>query len=188
MKIEELKKWGAELDICIRCGYCYENCHMYKLSNWESDSPRNKLILIHGLLTDAIEPSVEIALNIFECFYCRLCEDSCSANVSVTEILTDAREALIDAGFDVEGTTALVDEDVCSGCGVCVSVCKTEATSLKEAEDGKNKAHVDKAKCEGCGVCIAACPSGAMKLKEGYKVSQEELLSEIRNLLGVING
>lgn len=187
MDVKHLKSWGQELNVCIRCGYCYENCHIFKISNWESDTPRGKLILIYGLLTGAIEPSEEIALKIFECFYCRLCEDSCSANVSVTEIITDARKALIEEGFNVEGTTALVDEDVCSGCGVCVAVCKTEATSLKEAEGGKKKVHVDKSKCEGCGVCIAACPSGARKLKEGYKVSQEELLSEIRSLLGAIN-
>lgn len=186
MDVKNLKPWESELNICIRCGYCYENCHIFRITNWESDSPRGKLILIYGLLTGAIEPTEEVALKIFECFYCRQCEDSCSANVSVTEILTDARKSLIEEGFDVEGTTAQVDEDVCSGCGVCVAVCKTEATTLKE-EDGKKKAHIDKAKCEGCGVCIAACPSGARKLKEGYKVSREELLKEIRSLLGALN-
>lgn len=187
MEVKYLKPWESELNICIRCGYCYENCHLFKISSWESDSPRGKLILIYGLLTGAIEPTEEISRKIFECFYCRLCENSCSANISVTEIITDARKTLIEAGFDVEGTTALVDEEICSGCGVCVSVCKTEATSLEEEEGGKKKASVDKSTCEGCGVCIAACPSGARKLKEGYKVSQKELLTEIRKILEVTN-
>lgn len=179
MKLKDLKKWENELNICIRCGYCYEDCHIFKILPWESNSPRGKLILIYGLINGDIEPSSHVSEKIFECFFCKLCENNCSANVSVTDILTDVREALIESGYESDGTTALIDEDICSGCGICISVCKPEANTLEEDEDGKKKAVVDKSKCEGCGVCIAACPSRARKLRPGYKVTEEELLEQM---------
>ncbi|MBN2542381.1 hydrogenase iron-sulfur subunit [bacterium] len=178
MALENLKKWEKELNTCIRCGYCYENCHIFKLTNWESDTPRGKLILAYGMINGDIEPTEDIAKKIFECFYCRLCEAGCSAKVPVTEILTDVRQVLLDDGFDVEGTHVEVDEDKCCGCGICVSVCKPEATTLKE-ENGDKLATVDKVKCEACGVCTVACPSGARELKEGYEVSRKELDAKI---------
>lgn len=55
---------------------------------------------------------------------------------------------------------AYVDEDLCSGCGVCVSLCPYDARVL-EIKDGKRIATVKEILCEGCGSCIAACPSGA---------------------------
>ncbi len=182
-EFEKLKKWEKELHVCIRCGYCYEHCHFFKLSNWETDTPRGKLILIYELIKGKMKPTVNIAEKIFECCYCRNCEKSCSAKVPVTEIFTDAKEALFEAGFDVDGTAAKVDEERCSGCGICVSVCKTEATTLKE-KDGKRIASVDKVKCQGCGVCISACPSGARTQKEGYAISPKELLDKVISLLG----
>jgi ferredoxin len=182
LEFKRLKKWENELNICIRCGYCYELCHLYKLFSWETDTPRGKLLLAYGLLTGEIEPSPYIAEKIFQCFYCKNCSKSCSAKVPVTDILTDARADLFEAGFEAEGTTVKVNEDLCSGCGVCVSVCKSEAISIKE-ENGIRKAVVNKVQCKGCGVCIAACPSGAISLREGFGVSKLELLTHVKNFL-----
>jgi len=180
--VKELEKWESELDVCIRCGYCYEHCPFFKLTGWEIDTPRGKLILIHGLLTGKIKPSKELTEKIYECFYCKECEKSCSAKVPITDIFTDARKALLEEGFTGEGVTVAVDEDICSGCGICVAVCKSEATTLKE-KGGKLVAEVDRVKCKGCGVCISACPSGARTLKEGYKVSKIEMKREIDEYL-----
>ena len=59
-------------------------------------------------------------------------------------------------------TIAYVDEEVCVGCGQCVSVCTYKAIEL----DPKKKiAKVNEAVCEGCGACAATCPSKAMKHK-----------------------
>ncbi len=182
LKVDKLKKWENELNVCIRCGYCYEHCHLFKLTGWEVDTPRGKLLLIYGLVTGEIVPSEYIAEKIFECFYCKNCGKSCSANVAVTDIFTEAREVLKEAGFDVDGTTVKVDKDMCSGCGICVSVCKAEATKV-EKEEGKRKAVVDKVKCQSCGVCVAACPTGARKPKEGYQISPKELRAKVAGYL-----
>ena len=61
-----------------------------------------------------------------------------------------------------EPTVACVDEEICAGCGQCVSICAYKAIEL----DPKKKiARVNEAVCEGCGACAVTCPSKAMKHK-----------------------
>jgi len=61
-----------------------------------------------------------------------------------------------------EPLTAGVDEDLCSGCGICVGVCPYGARKM----DGKKGVvEVNEVLCEGCGACTAACPSGAAQQK-----------------------
>jgi len=185
MEFNRLKKWQNELNICIRCGYCYEHCPLYRESNWEIDTPRGKLILSYGLLTGEVEPSSYVAEKLFECFYCKNCSKSCSARVSPTDILTDIRADLMESGFDAQGTTVRSDQKLCMACGRCVAVCKAKALSM----DMKNmRVLVDKVKCKGCGVCVAECPVGAMSQKQGFGVSREELLARIEGALKSGNG
>ncbi len=185
MKVEfkRSKKWEGELDKCIRCGYCYELCPLFKTFNWESDTPRGKLLLIYGLITGEIKPTQEIVEKIFQCFYCKNCSDNCSAGVPITDIFTDARADLIEAGFEVEGTIVKIDEDLCSVCGICVPLCKYEALSINEEDKDHRKIVVDKVECRGCGLCVAACPSGTISHEEGYEVTLPELHEKVTSLL-----
>lgn len=78
-----------------------------------------------------------------------------------------------------EPTIAVVNEDLCSGCGTCESICSYEAIEIVEKLVGwveKRKAHVKEAVCKGCGACAATCPSGAIEQK-GFK--SEQLLEMI---------
>jgi len=177
------KKWIKELNKCIRCGYCYELCPLFKSLNWESDTPRGKLLLIYGMINGEIKPTKDIVDKIFQCFYCKNCSDNCSAGVPVTDILTDARADLIEAGFEVEGTIVKIDEELCSVCGVCISLCKYDALSIEEQDKEKSKVIVDKVECRGCGLCVAACPSGAITQKQGCEVTLSELHEKASELL-----
>jgi heterodisulfide reductase subunit A len=62
--------------------------------------------------------------------------------------------------YEVEPITAIVDEDLCCGCGTCVSVCPYDAIKTEYRGD-KRVAKVNEILCQGCGSCSAACPSGA---------------------------
>jgi len=177
------KKWESELNKCIRCGYCYELCPLFKSYNWESDTPRGKLLLIHGMIIGRIKPTQEIVDKIFQCFYCKNCSDNCSAGVPVTDVLSDARADLINAGFDIEGTVVHIDENLCSVCGICVSLCKYEALKIVDNGKDKKKISVDKVECRGCGLCLSACPSGAISQKEGCNVTLTELHDSIKKTL-----
>ncbi len=88
----------------------------------------------------------------------------------VTEGISQAYAAASKAGgplrtgyVKAEAITASVNENICSGCGTCVSLCPFGAMELV-SKDGKRVAQVTVAQCKGCGVCGAACPSGAVTM------------------------
>lgn len=50
-----------------------------------------------------------------------------------------------------------VNQELCTGCGVCVDVCSVGAIQLID-----QRAVVDNAGCTQCKACIDACPNGAI--------------------------
>jgi len=67
--------------------------------------------------------------------------------------------------YETEPFTSVVNEDLCSGCATCISICPYDAISLEKQEDDHSLAKVDETLCMGCGACVVACPSGAMQQK-----------------------
>jgi Na+-translocating ferredoxin:NAD+ oxidoreductase subunit B len=56
---------------------------------------------------------------------------------------------------------ALVDEDLCVGCEVCLDRCQMDAITM--GDDGT--ALVDLDRCIGCGLCVTTCDAEAMTLE-----------------------
>jgi heterodisulfide reductase subunit A len=77
-----------------------------------------------------------------------------------------------------EALNALVDEDKCSGCGICEVLCPFQAIEL-QSRDGKRVSHVNEAVCKGCGTCSAACPSGAISM---HHFTNEQILAQVEAL------
>lgn len=50
-----------------------------------------------------------------------------------------------------------VDENLCTGCGICIDACNQGAISLQG-----NAAVIDEARCTSCGTCIDVCMTGAI--------------------------
>lgn len=61
-------------------------------------------------------------------------------------------------GLKTPAAIAVVDELICSGCGLCLPACPVDARHL---DPEKGVALVDPWLCIGCGTCAAACPNGA---------------------------
>jgi heterodisulfide reductase subunit A len=79
-----------------------------------------------------------------------------------------------------EAINAFVNEDECSGCGVCEVLCPFQAIEL-QARDDKRVSHVNEAVCKGCGTCGAACPSGAISM---HHFTDEQVLAQVEALFG----
>jgi NAD-dependent dihydropyrimidine dehydrogenase PreA subunit len=60
----------------------------------------------------------------------------------------------------VSNYLAVVNEDLCVGCGTCEGRCPMGAIIVGE----ENVARVDANKCIGCGVCTPTCPTDAVRL------------------------
>ncbi|MBS3765342.1 CoB--CoM heterodisulfide reductase iron-sulfur subunit A family protein [Candidatus Bipolaricaulota bacterium] len=72
---------------------------------------------------------------------------------------------------------AEVEDDLCSGCGLCVGQCSYDAIEV----NSRGVAEVNEILCEGCGTCSSGCPSNAMTLKN---LTDEQLTETIRAYLG----
>jgi heterodisulfide reductase subunit A len=78
--------------------------------------------------------------------------------------------------LEIDPLIAAVDEEICTGCAICVEVCPYEARTLNQ----KTKiAEVNEALCAGCGACIAACPSNASIHKNFTKKQLLNMVDEI---------
>lgn len=54
-----------------------------------------------------------------------------------------------------------IDEELCTGCGLCVSPCAEGAIQIV---DGKAKVVRDEL-CDGAGFCLGVCPTGALTIE-----------------------
>jgi len=86
--------------------------------------------------------------------------------------------ALIDKGkVDIEPIYAVVNEDLCSGCRICNTICPYSAIEFDEV---KKVSRVNEALCKGCGTCVATCPSSAITARH---YTDEEIMTEIEGIL-----
>ncbi|MBU1194267.1 MAG: hydrogenase iron-sulfur subunit [Proteobacteria bacterium] len=177
MKFKHLEKWQSTLANCIRCGYCFEHCPLYKHTGWETDAPRAKIITAFGLLSKEIEPTRAAAHKLFSCFYCKRCEAACSSGVLLTEIFTDAKKDLLELGLCGPGTTSTTRTS-CAKCLVCLAACPHEARSF----DGKNIV-TDPSRCQACGICIEVCPAGAATIENTFGTGRNELIDKAADFL-----
>jgi len=99
IKSKYLKKYEKEMNMCIRCAYCFEKCPVIKETQWDTDGARGKVIMSYGLLTGELESSQYIADKLFRCTFCRDCLDRCPSKVNILEIISSARADLVNAGY-----------------------------------------------------------------------------------------
>ena len=78
-----------------------------------------------------------------------------------------------------KGYTVVVNEDLCRGCGRCISLCPYQAISLKKNSMNGWFAFVDEAMCKGCGNCISVCPTNAADSPYRDQIFLEHMLKEL---------
>jgi len=80
-----------------------------------------------------------------------------------------AIDLLSSGEIEIEPLKAVVDKNLCSGCGICLLICPFFAIEM-QPEKGKGnercRAEVVETICQGCGLCSSACPSGAIEMQQ----------------------
>jgi ferredoxin len=108
-----------------------------------------------GLIHKAFHPGSRESSP--ETSICNCCKDCCDT----LELWRNGTLPLINSTFYL----SVIDPQICTGCGICVERCPTDAISLTEA----GWAQRDENACLGCGVCSRFCPEEAIALKEGIR-------------------
>ncbi|MFC1874239.1 ATP-binding protein, partial [Chloroflexota bacterium] len=93
---------------------------------------------------------------------CSCCLDCCMVWHAV-----DANEGDIGKSWAKSRFQAEVDQELCSGCQICVDRCMFDAIEMVKVPDSKKlKAIVNPEKCFGCGVCVLKCKPTSLHMKE----------------------
>jgi len=95
------------------------------------------------------------------------------ASAAATRVL-----AMISKGrITLEAAVSVIDEEKCSGCKICLSLCPFSAVSY---DDEKEVCRINEALCKGCGICAGACPSAAITAKQ---FTNEEIVAQVEGIL-----
>ena len=83
--------------------------------------------------------------------------------------------------YEVEGIVSQVNEQKCTGCGTCLTICPYGA--MEKTAEGFAKTNI--VLCKGCGTCVASCPERAVRLP-GF--TDEQLIAQVANAIKEANG
>ncbi|MFX1296208.1 MAG: 4Fe-4S binding protein, partial [Promethearchaeota archaeon] len=111
-------------------------------------------------------------------FVCGTAQGSKNTSESISQALGAASRALIPlmkGKANVLGATAIIDTDLCSGCGVCITLCPYSAITRTE----ENEIMIKEVLCKGCGVCGASCTQRAISIRH---FTNEQILAAIMAL------
>jgi Pyruvate/2-oxoacid:ferredoxin oxidoreductase delta subunit len=108
-----------------------------------------------GLIHKAFHPGSRE--NSPETSICNCCKDCCDT----FELWRSGTLPMINSTYYL----SVIDEEACTGCGICVERCPTDAIVL----NADNVAERDENACLGCGVCSHFCPEEAISLQEGLR-------------------
>ncbi|MCK4903209.1 MAG: FAD-dependent oxidoreductase [Candidatus Marinimicrobia bacterium] len=65
--------------------------------------------------------------------------------------------------IELDSYIPIVKENLCRGCGDCVTVCEYNACQLVQKNGDIFISHIDQEICRGCGTCVTFCPSSAIQ-------------------------
>jgi fumarate reductase (CoM/CoB) subunit B len=98
-KYPSLEEFAQDLYTCnrTRCGFCREECPVYRVKRLETYSSRGRMLVARGLLEGIVEASPEVQEVMDDCLMCGYCQARCA--LDNMEIFSAVRQELRAAGF-----------------------------------------------------------------------------------------
>jgi glycolate oxidase iron-sulfur subunit len=98
-EIELLDRPSVEqINHCVHCGFCIEQCPTYLQLGTETDSPRGRIHLIRALVDERAQPTPALVHHLDLCLQCRACETACPSGVQFGAIMESGRAMLVQQG------------------------------------------------------------------------------------------
>ncbi|VAW52251.1 Glycolate dehydrogenase, iron-sulfur subunit GlcF [hydrothermal vent metagenome] len=82
---------NVELNACLQCGYCIDNCPTYQTLGEEFDSPRGRIYLINEMLEKSEVPDKKTVGHIDRCLSCLACMSTCPSSVNYMHLVDHGR-------------------------------------------------------------------------------------------------
>src|SRR5512147_584283 len=91
----ELRKFEADTEQCMKCGFCSYVCPVYQEERIEAGVARGKNELIKRLLSGELEINRDLADRLYKCTSCMACTESCPAKAPIPRLIVAARADIV---------------------------------------------------------------------------------------------
>ena len=167
---------GEYLEMCFSCGTCVSKCMVQQ--KVEPDfNPRRLLKLVMMEMREEAYDSPTTWL----CSSCDLCYPACPQKIHISGVITAVKQIAVEQANATIIKTAVVDQQTCVACGLCVEACPYDAIALVKTKVPYRGeiilAKVDPGLCMACGVCNAVCRSTSIGVPDSF--SDENILDEL---------
>jgi fumarate reductase (CoM/CoB) subunit B len=98
-ELPNLREFVDDIYTCnrTRCGFCREECPVYRVKRLETYSSRGRMLAARGLLEGILEPSQELQQVMDDCLMCGYCQARCALHN--LDVFSSVRRELRAAGF-----------------------------------------------------------------------------------------
>ncbi len=94
-RYEQIKRFGSDLNQCMKCGFCTFWCPIYQEEKVESSVARGKNMMVRALLAGELDYTREYADRLNKCTLCKTCTVNCPAKANIPNIIIAARADMV---------------------------------------------------------------------------------------------
>ena len=96
-----LDKYVDQMMQCTSCSFCTVTCPVMNVLLTDASSPRGRVQIAYGLYTGELEKDESVAMRLYECTTCGMCDHTCPSGVNVVDVIKAARKEVYEE-FAVE--------------------------------------------------------------------------------------